>query len=192
MHPPYPLGVIHGRFQVLHHDHLRYLLAGQRLCEHLVVGVTNPDPVLTRQVAADPRRGTALANPLTYFERQVMVGAALTAAGVPAGSFSVVPLPITSPELYRYYVPLEAVFFLTICDDWGRQKKAWFEELGLTVHVLWDVPPEHKGQQASDIRERMARNEPWQNLVPPAVAALLAAWGIPSRLARLAAEAESA
>ena len=58
--------------------------------------------------------------------------------------------------------------------------------------MLWDVPPEHKGQQASDIRERMARNEPWQNLVPPAVAALLAAWGIPSRLARLAAEAESA
>jgi len=148
--------------------------------------------VLTRQVAADPRRGTALANPLTYFERQVMVGAALTAAGVPAGSFSVVPLPITNPELYRYYVPLEAVFFLTICDDWGRQKKAWFEELGLAVHVLWDVPPEHKGQQASDIRERMARNEPWQNLVPPAVAALLAAWGIPSRLARLAAEAEPA
>jgi nicotinamide-nucleotide adenylyltransferase len=33
----YPLGVIHGRFQVLHKDHLKYLLAGKSLCEHLVL-----------------------------------------------------------------------------------------------------------------------------------------------------------
>jgi nicotinamide-nucleotide adenylyltransferase len=40
----YELGVIHGRFQVLHNDHLRYILAGKELCRHLVVGITNPDP----------------------------------------------------------------------------------------------------------------------------------------------------
>ena len=40
------IGVIHGRFQLLHNDHLKYLLAGKKRCEHLVVGITNPDPAL--------------------------------------------------------------------------------------------------------------------------------------------------
>jgi hypothetical protein len=62
-------GVIHGRFQVLHNDHLKYLLAGKARCRHLVVGITNPDPFLTKEDAAEPRRSEPGANPLTYFER---------------------------------------------------------------------------------------------------------------------------
>ncbi len=46
-------GVIHGRFQILHNDHMRYLLAGKERCEHLVVGITNPDPTLVREDAAE-------------------------------------------------------------------------------------------------------------------------------------------
>ena len=42
-------GVINGRLQVLHNDHLKYLLAGKKRCDHLVVGITNPDPTLTRK-----------------------------------------------------------------------------------------------------------------------------------------------
>jgi glycerol-3-phosphate cytidylyltransferase-like family protein len=33
----YDVGVIHGRFQVLHNDHLKYLLLGKALFKHLVV-----------------------------------------------------------------------------------------------------------------------------------------------------------
>jgi D-arabinose 5-phosphate isomerase GutQ len=40
------VGVIHGRFQILHNDHLKYLLAGKDLCRHLVIGITNPDSPL--------------------------------------------------------------------------------------------------------------------------------------------------
>ena len=50
------LGVIHGRFQLLHNDHLKYLLAGKQRCRHLVIGITNPDPTLTRADPADPAR----------------------------------------------------------------------------------------------------------------------------------------
>jgi len=39
-------GVVHGRFQVLHNDHVKYLLAGKARCRHLVVGITNPDSPL--------------------------------------------------------------------------------------------------------------------------------------------------
>ncbi len=179
----YETGVIHGRFQVFHRDHLRYLLAGWALCEHLVVGITNPDPTLTREHRADPQRSRAEANPLTYYERYHLVRAALAEAGVPPAAFSVVPLPINLPDLYRYYVPLDAVFLLSITDDWGRQKLATFRSLGLRTHVLWDVPSAEKGVSASEVRALMASGEPWEHLVPPAAAALLLRWGVPDRVA---------
>lgn len=185
--PPYETGVIHGRFQVLHNDHLAYLLAGMALCRHLVVGITNPDPLLTRDDDADRKRSTARANPLTYYERYLLVQAALESAGVPSGRFSIVPFPINLPELYRYYVPLDAVFFLTIYDDWGRRKLEQFQGLGLAVHILRDVPPQEKGISAVDIRTRLLQGEPWQHLVPPAVAALINQWDIAARLRSLAA-----
>jgi cytidyltransferase-like protein len=44
----YDVGIIHGRFQILHNDHVKYLMAGKELCEHIIVGITNPDPSLTK------------------------------------------------------------------------------------------------------------------------------------------------
>ncbi|MDM8549995.1 nicotinate-nucleotide adenylyltransferase [Desulfobacterales bacterium HSG2] len=178
----YETGVIHGRFQVLHNDHLKYILAGKEFCEHLIVGITNPDPLMTRDEAADPVRSDPLANPLTYYERYVLIRAALEEAGLDPGRFSIVPLPISMPERYQYYVPLDAVFFLTIYDDWGRQKLAYFKSLGLTPRVLWEVTPDKKGISAGDIRNRMISREPWEDMVPGSVAVFMRKWDIPGRL----------
>ena len=178
-----PVGVIHGRFQVLHNDHLRYLLAGRARCRRLVVGVTNPAPGLTRDEKADPDRSAPAANPLTYYERQAMVRAALTAAGTAEADLTVVPFPVNLPALYRWYVPLDALFFLTIYDAWGRRKREYFESLGLRIEVLWEVPPEEKGISGADVRRLMAEGGAWEALVPPAVAALARQWDLPARLA---------
>ena len=175
-------GVIHGRFQVLHNDHLAYLLAGMALCRHLVVGITNPDPLLTRDDNADPKRSSPAANPLTYFERYVMVRYVLEEAGIEAARFSVVPFPINMPELYKYYVPLDALFFLSIYDQWGKRKLDYFRGLGLNTCVLREVPENQKGLSGTDIRSRMARNEAWEEQMPPATALLMKKWDIPSRL----------
>ena len=59
------------------------------------------------------------------------------------------PLPINLPEYYRCYVPMDAVFFLSIYDDWGRRKKRYFESLGLKIHILWEVEPQQKGISGS-------------------------------------------
>jgi nicotinamide-nucleotide adenylyltransferase len=176
------VGVIHGRFQVLHHDHLKYLLAGKSRCMHLVVGVTNPDPSLTREDAADPHRSAPEANPLTYYERQLMIRTALMEAGVDPRDFTIVPFPINLPELYVHYLPLDAVFYLTIHDEWGRRKLEQFQKMGLKTEVLWVKTPEAKGLSASDIRRRMAAGEPWESFVTPGVAALLKEWRIPERI----------
>ena len=180
-------GVIHGRFQVLHNDHLAYLQAGLALCRHLVVGITNPDPILTRGESADPKRSDPAANPLTYYERYLMVRAVLEEIGIPSSRFSVVPFPINFPELYRYYVPLDALFFLSIYDDWGKRKQDYFTSLGLSTHILRDVATTQKGLSATDIRRWMAGNEPWEDQVPPAVARLMKKWDIPGRLRALKA-----
>jgi nicotinamide-nucleotide adenylyltransferase len=177
-------GVIHGRFQVLHNDHLRYLLAGGRLCRHLVVGITNPDPVLTREEKTAPHRSAPGANPMTYYERHLLVKAVL-AESRPEGELTVVPFPITMPERYRDYVPMDAVFFLTIYDDWGRKKLDFFESMGLRTFVLWEAPPGEKGISGHDVRKRMISGASWTRLVPPAAARLLEAWRIPDRLRKL-------
>ena len=178
----YNVGVIHGRFQVLHNDHMKYLLAGKSLCKHLVVGVTNPDPTLVKEEQTDRHRSSDLANPLTYFERYRLLRAALAEAGVEWTDCSIVPMPISMPELYRHYVPLDAVFFLSIYDEWGRRKKGYFESLGLKVS------PDKKGISGSDVRLRMARGQSWEDAVPNSVAVLLREWDIPERLKKITSE----
>ena len=180
-----PQGVIHGRFQILHNDHLTYLLAGRARCEHLIIGITNPDPRLTATDAADPARSDPLANPLTYFERYSLMRAVLGEAGWAADEYSVVPFPISFPDLCRHYAPTDAHYFLSVYDDWGRRKLARLERQGLTVTVLSERPLTEKGLSASEIRRRMLDGRPWQDRVPPATARLCQAWDIPNRLRQL-------
>ena len=189
MNSLHPLGVIHGRFQVLHNEHLEYLLAGKRRCEHLVVGITNPDPELTRRDAADNARAEPSSNPLTYFERYLLVRRVLEQNGTTPDRYSVVPFPVNLPHLYGHYVPLKACFFLTIYDDWGRKKLETFRSLDLQTEVLWEGTPQTKGISGSRVRERMMRGEPWDHLVPSSCSELMLEWAIPQRLCRLAGEA---
>jgi nicotinamide-nucleotide adenylyltransferase len=183
--PPYETGVIHGRFQILHLDHMKYLLSGKALCRHLVVGITNPDPVLTRADPADPARSSAAANPLTYYERTVLLRSALVEGGIPLSEFTIVPFPVNRPELYQYYVPLDAVFFLSIYDDWGIRKKELFRKSGLAIHILRQVPAEQKGLSAATIREAIVNDHPWEHWVPACVADQIKKWNIPARLKKI-------
>ncbi|WP_025322710.1 adenylyltransferase/cytidyltransferase family protein [Deferrisoma camini] len=181
------VGVVHGRFQGFHNDHLAYLRAARARCDHLVVGITNPDPWSTRHDPADPARSRPEANPLTYFERYRVVQAVLLDEGAPPGSFSVVPFPVNFPERWAWYAPLDAVFFLTIYDEWGERKLRMFRERGLRTEVLWRRSPDQKTVSATQVREALRRGLPWEHWVPPAAARTMRELGIPERLRRGAA-----
>ena len=182
---PYNIGVIHGRFQILHNDHLKYLMAGKKLCNHLIVGITNPDPLLTKNNNANPHRSKSSSNPLTFYERLVMIREALLEVGLNLTEFTIVPFPINIPKLIKYYVPLDAVFFLSIYDDWGKQKKTYLESLGLKIHVLWKVKLEKKGLSGQEVREAMIHDQPWEQYVPTSVIKLVKEWNIIERLKRI-------
>jgi len=176
------IGVIHGRFQLLHNDHLKYLLAGKKRCDYLVVGITNPDPSLTKQDESDKTRSAEAKNPFSYYERLLMVKAALIEAGLRWDDFSVVPFPVNLPHLYRYYVPMDAIFYLTIYDEWGEKKLNLFRDAGLQTEILWRCANKDKGLSGTEVRMRLAAGEEWQHMVPKAVAKLLRQWNVAARL----------
>lgn len=177
------IGVVHGRFQVFHLDHLKYVLAARERCRHLIIGITNPDPTLTREDSANPKRSSPEENPLTYFERYCIIREVMFEQGQNQADFSIVPFPVNFPELYRFYLPLDAVFYVTVYDDWGKRKLEFFHSLGLNVEILWRKPLEQKGIRATEVRRRMSSGDKWEHLVPPAAACVIKKMGIPERLA---------
>jgi cytidyltransferase-like protein len=167
----YPLAVIHGRFQPLHWGHLEYLLAGAERAETLVVGITNPDPALTVAEVSDPDRGKPESNPFTFYQRYLMVEGALREAGVTASRLRIVPFPHGSPERLRYYAPRDAVYLLTVYDEWGDVKVERFRQLGLVIDVMWRRV--EKPISGTRVRAALANGEKWDDLVPPAVARVI-------------------
>lgn len=161
------IGVIHGRFQMLHKGHMEYLLAGMNRCERLIIGICNPDSTLMKYDAANPHRATASANPLTYFERYEMIKGALLESG--AGSFDIVPFPINYPELIHNYTPIEAKYYVTIYDQWGEKKKRLLEELGCDVDVMWTRTDNERFTSGTEVRQKIINGEEWSDLVPPFV-----------------------
>jgi len=179
------IGVAHGRFQPLHLGHLEYLLAAKALCRLLLVGITNPDPSQITQEPAEPRRSAPSSNPCTYYERYVMVERALVRSGVRRAELRVVPFPHSYPERLRYYLPADPLLLLTVYDQWSEVKASRFEALGLRTRVLWRR--DQKVTSGSAIRERIARGQPWEHLVPVSTAAVIHEFGIEQRIRELLA-----
>lgn len=184
--PRHDQGVVHGRFQVLHNDHIRYILTAQKLCRHLVIGITNPDPLHSQADPSAPNRDAPLANPLSYWERYQLLIAALKDVGMSLEQYSIVPFPVSFPERYVHYVPLSAVFFLTLLDEWGHKKRRLIESMGLKTQVLWELPPDTKRLTAGLVRQRIMDGRRWYHMVPPSSVALLNQWKIAERLNRVA------
>lgn len=163
-------GLIHGRFQPPHLDHLRYLLAGFACCEHLLVGITNPDPLHSGESPADPERSKPGNNPYSYHHRAGMLEAALDAEGIARTRYRITPFPVLQPELWPCYVPSGTTFLLSIYDAWGEDKLARFQQAGVPVKVIRRVAQDEKGISATEVRRRMRQGEDWAELLPPAVA----------------------
>lgn len=176
------VGFIHGRFQVLHNDHLKYLLAGKALCDHLIVGITNPTPETTAEESANPARSDARNNPLTYEERETMIRAAFDESDIPEDTYSIVPFPICKPEMLAENAPKDAVYYLTIYDEWGREKLRRLQSIGLQTHVMWEKDESEKGLNGTDIRAAIRDDSGWEEKVPKAVAKLVREWNLKDRM----------
>lgn len=175
-------GMVHGRFQPFHRGHLQYTVAAVSQCDHLLIGITNPDPSLILPEETDAERHRPEANPFTFFERQWMIRAALTEVGIALDRVSLVPFPIHHPDRWRFYCPLDTVQFLRVFSAWGREKLQRFQAEGYRVEVL-DVGAV-KEISGAEVRRRLREGQKWEELLPPAVAEVLREIGAVERMRR--------
>lgn len=163
------VGVVHGRFQLLHNDHVRYIMAGSERCEHLLIGICRPEGPLTCFTESDPHRSCRESNPFSYYERYQMIKGTLLDMDMDPARFDILPFPIDLPEMLFGYVPADARYYLTIYDGWGMEKKKTLEGLGCDVEVIRHVGIHEKGISATDVRQRIVEGREWQSFVPPYV-----------------------
>lgn len=164
---PWPEGSVHGRFQLLHNDHLEYILSAKKLCDFLWVGITQYAVTPEHMNPLGRHRERPEANPLTYFERVQIIREALGDCGVSREVYDFVPFPIETPSALPAFLPRHVVCFTTICEEWNREKIRVLESNGYSVHVLWERVP--KGIQGTDVRESIARGDSaWKEMVPSA------------------------
>ncbi|MDD3402908.1 MAG: nicotinate-nucleotide adenylyltransferase [Hespellia sp.] len=178
-------GVIHGRFQVLHLKHMEYLLAAKMRCKTLYIGITHPDDLYLGGIEEDRHGIRKSDNPLTYLERYQMIHDALIDFGVKRDQFEIVPFPISRPDYITQYVPKDATFYMSICDDWGEKKYQMFTEMGMSVEVLWRKTEEDRGVTGTQVRAAIASGKDWQNLVPKTVYDYMVRHGIDERVRKL-------
>ena len=163
-----PFGVVHGRFQPFHNEHLAYLRLAVARSEQLIVGITNPDPASTHPEAEDTTRHRSEENPYSFWERLLMVEAVLESEELDG---RVVPFPISEPERLRYYLPEGAIHYLRVFDEWGEEKVRRLQDLGHDVVVL--DPGAEKLLSGTEVRVALRDGGAWQQLVPPAVVRVL-------------------
>lgn len=163
------IGVVNGRFQPLHHGHMEYIFEAKKLCQKLIVGITNPDTDSFAVSKANPHRSTSEGNPFTYYERMEMIRDTLIDSGLDFSTFDVVPFPINSPKLIHCYVPKKATIFFTVYDSWGADKIGRLKHNGFATKTLWERSPDAKITTGSEIRNRIAHDKEWGHLVPSAV-----------------------
>jgi len=160
-------GMILGRFQPFHLEHLRYFRLAWERSENVIVGITNPDPSTIIEDASSDHRHLTDDNPLTFIERLMLIQETLRSEGYAMERINIVPFPIHHPDRWRYYIPEETVLFVVAYSEWERKKAERLRKAGYEVVELDSLEKGISGQQ---VRTLFRSNGNWEELVPEAVA----------------------
>lgn len=163
----YKYGMILGRFQPFHLEHLRYFRLVWEEAEQVIVGITNPDPSTILSDESSDHRHLPEENPLTLIERLMMIQDTLQAEGYPMERIYITPVPIHHPERWQYYIPVDTVIFVVTYSEWEKKKAARLRAAG---HEVKEVDDLKKGISGQRIRSLFRSNGNWEELVPPTVA----------------------
>ena len=164
---------IHGRFQPFHNGHLNYARAALQKCGFLYVGITQVERNKMKYHEAAPHRSVVESNPLSFFERKLLIEETLRSEGI--HNFSVIPFPIEREDSLTEYYPEGGVCYTTLHSEWNSVKIEILRKLGYDVRVL-DNPDQSAAVRAAatEIRKLIrAGDDSWKTLVPPATAAII-------------------
>ena len=163
----YPYGMILGRFQPFHLEHLRYFKLAFEQSDRVIVGITNPDPSTILADEASDHRHLPEENPLTFTERLIMIQEALRDEGYPMERIFIVPIPIHHPDRWKHYIPVDTAIFVVVYSPWEQKKAERLRSAGFKVVLVDHL---EKGISGQRIRSLLESNGDWEKLVPAAVA----------------------
>lgn len=136
-----PIGMIHGRFQPFHVAHFHYLKEALARChDRMIIGVANPDPLLTAEVNSNRDRHRSDANPFSYYDRVTMIRETILKDPLLSNrwrNITITPFPVNLPSQWKYFIPEPPLTqFMVLLNQWDHQKKKTFEEYGYSVIEL--------------------------------------------------------
>ena len=168
-----PWGMVHGRFQPFHTEHLDYVLRGLSRCENLVVGLTNPEPSECQHEAASQHRHLPEANPYSFFQRMEMVRRSLVDIGVYVHKVSFVPFHLFTPAKWACYLPAPkaTVQLVRVFSRWEEEKVRLFREYGFDVEILDRGAT--KNVDGTEVRRLIASGGDWRSKVPSGTATVI-------------------
>lgn len=167
----YSIWCVHGRFQLLHNIHIEMMRRAFNACEFVYIGITNFDSTYLENHSSDHRFQPG-DNPFTFFERLEMIRESLLGLGIKRERFEIVPFPIDKPELITSFVPENAIFFVTVVEDWSISKIQKLSDCWLKTEILWDIrtgpgeAQEFAKIHGSHIRSLIVDDKEYKHLVP--------------------------
>jgi len=162
------MGIVHGRFQPFHLEHLEYVMSAVNRCDELVIGISNPDAGQLLPAGESNHRHLPESNPYSFFHRLLMVQGSLQDAGVELSKVSVVPFHVFEPKQWQHYLPrpYESTHLVRVFSEWEERKISALRDYGFRV-----VQIDHgcrKSITATRVRELIATGGAWRALVPQA------------------------
>ena len=71
--------------------------------------------------------------------------------------------------MLKQYAPADAVYYMSICGDWDREKYQILKSQNLNVEILWERTGEEKGITGTRLRALIAENGEWRQALPGAL-----------------------
>lgn len=167
------LGMVHGRFQPFHNEHLEYVLSGLKRCKRLIIGITNPEPSEFKFKKSSNHRHLVESNPFTFFQRMEMIKQALTDLNIDLKLVSVVPLYLFDHLKWEFYLPNPNITtqYVRVFSSWERKKIETFKSYGFKVEII--DKGVKKNMTGTLVRKLIGSDDDWERYVPNATSRII-------------------
>ena len=165
-------GMVHGRFQPLHHEHLEYILWGINNSKKCFIGITQPDINNLSETIGDKHRKEESGNPFSFDERKIMIEESLKDFGISEERFEVVRFDVDNFDVAMEYLQKEygidssnTIQYMKIFSNWEDWKKDKFKSKEFKVIEIHEKTKEKAEKHITGtlVRELIRTNRNWQD-----------------------------
>lgn len=169
--PMYDLGMVHGRFQPFHHEHLEYVLWGLSNSKKCIIAITQPDITHLSETHGAVHRAKPEGNPFTFEERKKMITLSLQRLGIENDKYEIIQFDVDNmADSFQKHslIDIKPVQFVKVYSEWEIYKKTQLNELGYQVVEINESHKEFatKNVTGTLVRELINANRNWIDYVP--------------------------